>query len=151
MPDQTDLIHKNFAPLVAQAARQWRRVLDRALQPLGLTEATWLPLVHVARADQPPRQKDLAAALQLDNSSVVRLLDALQGAGLIERTEGSDRRAKTVTLTDAGRVIVDQVEQVAAAARARYLGALPAGDLAIAFRVMQQWTDVLAAGLEQPE
>jgi hypothetical protein len=46
---------------------------------------------------------------------------------------------------------VDQVEQVAAAARARYLGALPAGDLAIAFRVMQQWTDVLAAGLEQTE
>ena len=43
------------------------------------------------------RQKDLAAALGLDGSSVVRLLDALETSGHIERREeGKDRRAKKI-------------------------------------------------------
>jgi len=142
---------KNFMPLVAQSARQWRRAIDRQLQPLGLTEATWLPLLHLSRSAHPPRQKDLASALQLDNSSVVRLLDALQAAGLVTREEGQDRRAKTVALTDAGRATVRQVEDVVGAARARYLSALPPEDLAIALRVVQQLSDMLAADLGQSE
>ena len=75
--------------------------MDRRLQPFGLTEATWLPLIYVARVPAPMRQKDLAAALALDGSSVVRLLDALEASGHIERREeGKDRRAKTITVTD---------------------------------------------------
>src|SRR5258708_4762906 len=68
---------------------------DGGLAPFGLTEATWLPLVRVARAPAPMRQKHLAASLVLDGSTVVRLLDALEASGLIERREESaDRRAK---------------------------------------------------------
>lgn len=138
-------------PLVAQSARQWRRAIDRELQPLGLTEATWLPLLHLSRSNQPPRQKDLAKALQLDNSSVVRLLDALQAAGFIERVEGQDRRAKTVALTDAGRATVQRVEAVVDTVRERYLGGLPPQDLAIALRIVQQISDMLSADLEPAE
>lgn len=137
--------------VVAQSARQWRRAIDRELQPLGLTEASWLPLLHLSRSTQPPRQKDLAKALQLDNSSVVRLLDALQTAGFIERTEGQDRRAKTVTLTDAGRATVLQVEAVVDTVREKYLGALPQQDLAIALRIVQQISSMLSADLEPAE
>src|SRR5271163_1647043 len=100
-----------FASLIAHTARQWRRAVDRRLQPFGLTEATWLPLIHLARAPAPMRQKDLAASLVLDGSTVVRLLDALEAAGLIERREESaDRRAKTITVTTRGMSIIDQVE-----------------------------------------
>ena len=80
-----------FASLISLLGRQWRRAVDRRLQPLGLTEATWLPLIHLSRAPSPPRQKDLAATLVLDGSSVVRLLDALAGAGP-DRTPGGKRR-----------------------------------------------------------
>ena len=142
---------KNFMPLVAQSARQWRRAIDRQLQPLGLTEATWLPLLHLSRSAHPPRQKDLASALQLDSSSVVRLLDALQAAGLILREEGQDRRAKTVALTEAGHATVRQVEDVVDAVRARYLRAVPAADLATALRVVQQISAMLTADLEGAE
>jgi len=151
MPTESDLILKNFMPLVAQSARQWRRAIDRQLLPLGLTEATWLPLLHLSRSQQPPRQKDLAHALQLDSSSVVRLLDALQSAGFIERAEGQDRRAKTVELTDAGRAAVSKVERVVDAVRADYLGAVDKTDLATAYRIMQQLSEALTANLEQPE
>src|SRR5215471_8375318 len=97
---KTQRLRDGFGSLVARAARQWRRAVDRRLQPFGLTEATWLPLIYLSRVPAPMRQKDLAAALGLDGSSVVRLLDALEASGHIERREaGTDRRAKTITLT----------------------------------------------------
>src|SRR5450631_2974366 len=97
MQDDQQQLRDGFGALVARAARQWRREVDRRLQPFGLTEATWLPLVHLARAPAPMRQKDLAASLVLDGSTVVRQLDALETSGLIERREESaDRRAKTI-------------------------------------------------------
>lgn len=151
MKPTSELRFKQFMPVVAQSARQWRRAIDRELQPLGLTEATWLPLLHLSRSDQPPRQKDLAKALQLDSSSVVRLLDALQASGFIERTEGQDRRAKTVALTAAGHAAVAQVEAVVDVVREKYLGKLPQRDLATAFRIVQQISDMLTADLETTE
>src|SRR6185437_15651240 len=107
---QTQRLRDGFGSVVARAARQWRRAVDRRLQPFGLTEATWLPLIHIARAPAPMRQKDLSASLVLDGSSVVRLLDALEAAGLIERREDADRRAKIIALTSQGLAIIDQVE-----------------------------------------
>src|SRR5579872_1745876 len=93
MTNRQQQIHDSFGSLIARVGRQWRRAVDRRLQPFGLTEATWLPLIHLSRAPAPPRQKDLAASLVLDGSSVVRLLDALETSGLIERREESgDRR-----------------------------------------------------------
>ena len=77
-PIETTEIRAPFGALVSQTARRWRRAVDRRLHPFGLTEATWLPLLRVARAPAPMRQKDLAASLSLDSSSVVRLLDALR-------------------------------------------------------------------------
>src|SRR5258708_20452331 len=77
----------SFGSLLSRAARQWRRAADLGLKPFDLTEATWLPLVHIARAPTPPRQKDLAASMSLDRSSVVRLLDNLESAGLIRPKE----------------------------------------------------------------
>lgn len=147
LPDITH-VRKNFAPEVALMARLWRRTINRQLQPLGLTEATWLPLLHLARATQSMRQKDLAQSLALDSSSVVRLLDALETAGLTERTEGADRRAKTIALTAAGSAAAALVETEVEAARQRYFGSIPAGDLLTAYAVLHKLTAMLSADLE---
>ncbi len=80
-----------LAPLVAHVAREWRRAVDGRLQPFGLTEATWLPLLRIARSETPMRQNELAASLSLDCSSVVRLIDALENSGFIERCEDPRR------------------------------------------------------------
>jgi len=131
-------LRDGFASLVARAARQWRRAVDRRLQPFGLTEATWLPLIHIARAPAPMRQKDLAASLVLDGSSVVRLLDALEAAALIERREeDGDRRAKTIAVTERGLSIIDQVESASRAVRAATLVGLSGEDIEIATRVLE--------------
>lgn len=152
MATGTDLQKANFGRVLSQISRQWRRAVDLRLQPYGLTEATWLPLLRLARAPEPMRQKDLAASLGLDNSSVVRLLDNLQAAGLVERREGdSDRRAKEIHLTEAGRTTVAQVEAVARAVRDEVFAALNDGHVAIAFQVLEHIGGALGRMTEREE
>ena len=139
-----DHVHGHFMSLMAQMNRQWRRVIDRQLQPLGLTEATWLPLLHLARAAQPMRQKDLAASLSLDGSSVVRLLDGLESGGLVERCEDTDRRAKTIHLTPLGQTTVKRVEDLVRESRDGILACVPEHELAQAFRVLEVIARTLA-------
>ncbi|APW40761.1 MarR family transcriptional regulator [Rhodoferax koreense] len=132
--------------LIGKTARQWRRTVDRQLLPFGLTEATWLPLLHVARAAAPMRQKELAASLSLDNSSVVRLLNELQAAGLVERREeGVDRRAKAIVLTELGRTTVVKVERSARQVREKALAGLSDAELHAASLVIARIFESLQA------
>src|SRR5258708_18250640 len=128
---------KAFGALLGRTYRQWRRSADLRLQPFELTEATWLPLVHIARAPAPPRQKDLAASMFVDGSSVVRLLDSLEAAGLIQRKEGeADRRAKTIHLTPRGPAVTDKVETRSRRVRTHALAGLSATDIPTAIRFL---------------
>jgi MarR family transcriptional regulator, transcriptional regulator for hemolysin len=139
MKHRRQQLRDNFGSLVARAARQWRRAVDRRLQPFGLTEATWLPLIYLARAPVPMRQKDLAAALTLDGSSVVRLLDALEASELVERREGDgDRRARMIVPTKRGLSIVEQVEAVSREVRNATLTGLSDDELEVSTRVLEQ-------------
>ena len=130
--------NNRLGALISLTARQWRRAVDHLLEPYGLTEATWLPLLRVARAKEPMRQKDLAESLGLDCSSVVRLLDNLQSKGLIERREGTDRRAKAIYLTADGQATVDRVEGVSRQIHERVLAGIPAEDIETVSRVLEQ-------------
>jgi MarR family transcriptional regulator, transcriptional regulator for hemolysin len=153
MPIAAKDARSRFAPLVAHIAREWRRAVDGRLQVYGLTEATWLPLLRIARSEVPMRQNELAASLSLDGSSVVRLLDALENSGLVERCEDrADRRAKSLVLTSRGRRTVEQVERVSQDIRDVVLGELPDGDLARSLHLLETVRDRLA-GLpeEEPE
>jgi len=144
-------LRDGIASLIARVSRQWRREVDRRLQPFGLTEATWLPLVHLARAPAPMRQKELAASLVLDGSTVVRLLDALEAGGLIERREETtDRRAKTITVTASGRSIIDQVELASREVRNAALLGLSQGDIESATRALELIQNNLENTPERP-
>jgi len=138
-----------FGALLGRTYRQWRRAADLRLQPFDLTEATWLPLLRIARSPAPPRQKDLAAAMFVDGSSVVRLLDNLEQAGLIQRKEGeTDRRAKTIHLTPRGRAIADRAETVARRVRQYALAGLSDKDIATTIRVLEHICGVLEGDVE---
>jgi MarR family transcriptional regulator, transcriptional regulator for hemolysin len=144
MPSAPKDARARFAPLVSHVAREWRRAVDGRLQAYGLTEATWLPLLRIARSETPMRQNELAASLSLDGSSVVRLLDSLENSGLIERCEDrADRRAKSLALTPRGRRTVDQVERVSLEIRDVVLGEAPDDDLARSLRLLETVRDRL--------
>jgi len=142
-------IRQGFGALLALTTRQWRRWADDRLQRFGLTEATWLPLLRIARAEAPMRQKELAQSLSLDGSSVVRLIDALEAAGLVARRgEEGDRRARVLVLTAQGQATVAQVERVAGELREAALAGLSEADLLTAHRVLRHISARLSAGPE---
>lgn len=149
MPSRPIAGRDAFGSLLARAARQWRRAADLRLQPYALTEATWLPLIRIARAPTPPRQKDLAESMSLDGSSVVRLLDNLEAAGLVQRKEGEhDRRAKVIVLTPRGRAIADQVETISRRVRGDALAGLAPKDIDTTIRVLEHVCRALDAAAE---
>lgn len=91
-------------------ARRWRRALDQRLAAIGLSDASWAPLVHLAELGDGLCQKDLALAVGIDGSSLVRLLDLLAARGLVERrTDARDRRQKRLFLTPAGQAAVRDI------------------------------------------
>ena len=134
-----------LARRIALASRQWRRAVNLRLGAYGLTEATWLPLLHLSRAEEPIRQKELAAALEVDSSAVVRILHGLEASGLVQRREDAgDRRAKTIELTAQGRRRVEELEAVAQEVREAVLAPLSDPEIAATNRALGVICDALA-------
>lgn len=105
-----------FLFVMARAARQWRAELDALLLHYGLTEARTRPLIYIDRLGDGIRQKDLAAELDIEGSSLVRLLDSLEKAKLIRRKVGkSDRRERKLYLTPDGQSLVTKVRTLTGA------------------------------------
>lgn len=96
--------HSRFGLLIARVYRQWRRQVDLSFKELGLSDATRTPLLALYEQGGPLRQKDLADALYLDSSSLVRVLAQLREAKLVDwACDPADRRTKCIALTDRGR------------------------------------------------
>jgi MarR family transcriptional regulator for hemolysin len=130
---------------LALVARQWRLRADERFAPLGLTQARWVPLCHLARAGGSLPQRELVHLSGIEGPSLVRLLDELARLGLIERRNGdADRRTKTVHLADAARPIVKELDSRAARLRADVLDGISGRDLASFRKVLAQ----LARNLE---
>jgi DNA-binding MarR family transcriptional regulator len=91
--------------LGALFARITRRLLDAErplLETRGLSMWAYIALSHLARKPAGT-QLVLAQAMRYDKTRLIALLDELEHDGLIARTvDPTDRRARIVTLTEAG-------------------------------------------------
>ncbi len=126
----------SFAVLLQHLARAWRREVDEALAPLGLSEAPGTALLTLSRVGGGIRQGALAERLGIEGPSLVPLLDQLCAAGLVTRCEDSqDRRAKVLHLTESGQALAVQLEAAMATVRTRLLGRVSDADMDAALRV----------------
>ncbi|MBW6642257.1 MarR family transcriptional regulator, partial [Salmonella enterica subsp. enterica serovar Weltevreden] len=81
----------------------------------------------------------LAEQLGVEGPTVVPLVDQIERAGLAERrADASDKRAKTIHLTPAGRALAAQAEVRSAEVRSALFAGIPADDLATAIRVLER-------------
>ena len=129
-------LEQRFCLALLQASRAWRRVADTAAANFGLSEATAYPLVMMSRLGEGPRQTVLAEAMGLEGPSLVRLLDQLCAAGLVQRREDpSDRRAKTLHLTERGRLVSDDLLASLERTRARVFDQCSPDDLRAGLRI----------------
>jgi DNA-binding MarR family transcriptional regulator len=102
-----------------------RRFIQKARDaglPLNRSEASLLR--HVAHK-QGIKQVTLAAHLDTEPVTVARLIDRLEGEGLLQRrSDPTDRRVWTVWLTDAADVIMEQIQTIVVALRQEALAGL---------------------------
>jgi DNA-binding MarR family transcriptional regulator len=95
----------------------------------------------------PPRQLSLAQDLGIDRTVMTYLLDDLEKAGLVERNpDPADRRARLVTVTQAGVSLVNRVQAGLHAAEAQVLGNLPEQERAAFRSMLQRVVDADPAG-----
>jgi DNA-binding MarR family transcriptional regulator len=96
--------------------RLWRAFHTRiaeALGSIGLTPALF-GLLNVLGARDGAIQLELASAMGVDPSTIVSLVDELEGAGLAKRRpHPTDRRAREVTITAKGRRLRDRGRRMA--------------------------------------
>ena len=96
--------------------RLWRVSHTRfedALESLGLTTALFA-LLNVLGAHEGAIQQEIGAAMRIDPSTMVSLVDQLETAGLAKRRpRPTDRRAREVVITPKGRRVLEQARQVA--------------------------------------
>ena len=119
----------NLGILVGETARLWRYALDQRLQPLGLNQARWLVLLHLAREDGLI-QKDLAMRIGVEAPTLVGLLDRMAEDGWIARRESSDdRRSKTVHLTAKAQEAIKQIRTTGAQLRRELLAGVAPKDI----------------------
>jgi DNA-binding MarR family transcriptional regulator len=97
--------------------RLWRashtRMAD-ALETVSLTPALFA-LLEVLAARDGAIQQELGSAMGVDPSTMVSLIDELEGAGLAKRRpHPTDRRARAVTITAKGRRLLERGRGMAA-------------------------------------
>ena len=98
--------------------------LTARLAEIGLTPRARCVLSGALDAERT--QTEIAEMASLDKTTMVVTMDALESAGLAERKpSATDRRARVIVVTDAGREMVAKADQVVADVYESVLGSLP--------------------------
>ena len=94
------------------------------LARVGLTPALFA-LLNVIGAREGAIQQELGAAMGIDRSTMVSLVDELERGGLAERrTSPKDRRAREVAITPKGRRLLGRARELIAQAEDDVLAGL---------------------------
>jgi MarR family transcriptional regulator for hemolysin len=146
MPSSRTFNERALTRGLLRLGRIYRREVDKALAAHGLSEARALPVLHIARLGDGVRQKALAEELGVEGPSLVRILDQLCAAGLVERRDDPhDKRAKTLHLTKDGRALAAVIETALDGFRARFLADVADEDLRATLRVLACFETALEA------
>jgi MarR family transcriptional regulator for hemolysin len=112
---------RELAFLVSDVARLLKTYTNKRAKELGATRAQWSVL---ARIERHPglKQTELAAILDIEPITLVRILDKLCDQGLVERrTDADDRRVRRLYLLEPARPILQQLHALGEDIMARAL------------------------------
>ncbi len=105
MNDSDRLLHN-----LHQTTRVIARGINRVLEPWGLSSSDW-SLIRALKLHGPQTQRSLAAFLHIEPPAITKSLARLEQRGLIDRSEGMDRRTKTTSLSERAVQLYPQWEQ----------------------------------------
>ncbi len=131
--------------VVADLSRSMRKAFEKRLGESTLTLAQARALIYIAR-NEGIRQVDLADLLEVQPITLVRLIDLLAQAGLIERrADPTDRRAYQLYLKEAAAAHLRDVERVVASIRVDCMRGLDAPQSAAVLAALRTMRDNLTS------
>ena len=117
--------------LIADVARLMRRNFDRRAQQIGLSRAQWQVLAWLKR-NEGISQAALADLLEMSPMTLVRLIDKLETAGLVERRpRPGDRRSYQLYLADHAHPLLDRLWEMGAETRRQAQAGISKADEAL--------------------
>lgn len=124
-----ELVASDFLESLTKVSRKIRTAFNQQVTAHGLTYPRARALFRLAKK-QNMTQTELACELELEQATLVRLLDRMEENGLIERRpDPSDRRAKLVALTAHGEEQAAFVRSLADEIRQRIFAGIDTGDI----------------------
>lgn len=94
--------------LLKHAALRYEELTTSALEPLGIGPRAWAAL-NCLDESHGLSQREVAALLGVDRTTMVALIDELQAKALVERRpHPGDRRKNVVGMTELGRNLVQR-------------------------------------------
>ena len=129
------------------AARKWTAYIDRTIRKAtGHTRAHWQTLFALAFVPDPTPVLELSKRVGVRWPTLVRTLNALEEEGLVVREQSrEDRRSTLVGITDAGREVVDRVQDVLDPTRSTLLDSLSDSELVETERVLKKFHALVIA------
>jgi MarR family transcriptional regulator for hemolysin len=125
--------------LLNQAAYALEARLGSALAEVGISVRDYCVLMKSAETDRT--QNEVAELAGLDKTTMVVTLDRLERAGLVQRRVSElDRRARIVTVTEAGLGVYERARRLVDATNRDVLTALTASDRSAVVRGLTQLT-----------
>ena len=107
-------------------------------------------LIHISRREGVS-QAEIAALLDIEPISLVRMLDKLCEEGLVERhAHPTDRRVRTLWLTPAARPVLARILEIDQEIRAEAFAGLPPGTRDALIDTLAMVKDNLASEEEVP-
>lgn len=121
-------------------ARRWTKFAEGLVRArTGQTRGRWETLFAIGFSDAPVTNNDLSERMNLQWPTLVRVLDALERDGLIVRTENkADKRSRLISLTDAGRRIVREIQPILDTARREVLSDLDDDELVLCEALLER-------------
>jgi DNA-binding MarR family transcriptional regulator len=103
------LIEESLGYLIRKAQTSIQRTIDDKMSELDLTALQWAPLLFIS-LDKSSTAAELSRCLNVETSTVTRMLDRLEGKGLLIRKRSKDdRRVIFIELTEEGSRLVAKV------------------------------------------
>jgi DNA-binding MarR family transcriptional regulator len=129
--------------LVHDVSRLRRRVVDRALKPLGVTRSQWWVLAFLSRSDGMS-QVALAEELDLGKVALGQLIDRLEKTEFVSRRpDDEDRRIKRVFLTRRGQALIARIRESVTVTEKEILEKIDDPDLRATGRALRRMKDNL--------
>ncbi|MEU0668977.1 MarR family winged helix-turn-helix transcriptional regulator [Streptomyces lavendulocolor] len=114
-----------------------RTRMSAALAEIGLTARMHCVLVHALEEERT--QIQLAEIGDMDKTTMVVTVDALEKVGLAERRPSStDRRARIIAVTEEGARVARRSQEIVDRVHQEALGSLDAGDREVFLRALGQ-------------